>query len=507
MSTSTSTTMSSSQSASTSSVPPVSSVSQIPVTPLQTISPSSGFKLIYLAPAFAMLGVVLGGGAAWIAYGCCTRGPRLRTDDNELGGPAYSGLALNAHDYDEGFEAGVEKHERVGFSWPAIEKPQPELPEDFPGEGDPFIVPPLSIVKSKSTATRASAERARSVKSARPERSPVFSDTTSLALLDLDSDDEADAEQVPWESLRHKSIKRGILEKVNNEEQSWISSLRGIRGDGTGGRGLGRRSRRHTRTDLDLCVGDVPTRAVSTRTTAPSVYSTLTAPDPDLSVENWTRGSGFKIVVESPAPPPLASLARNWAWGGPEPEEDRYTPIPPRASRSRSRSTSPVKSHSRSASPVKPHSRNTSPTKPRSRARAACVLPQSPSRITSPPLEDILCFTPRVGSSARAGSSSPTKTPGARERERGRGRRLRSPRAPALPFPAGDSGVYRGRLAKPVHARRPAAQSVASSASSSRSGDEMDEALKRVERIVERSWSTRDLGVGSLSPTGFGRRV
>jgi hypothetical protein len=64
---------------------------------------------------------------------------------------------------------------------------------------------------------------------------------TSLAFLELyecDEEELADKrmerkrreeDTVPWESLRYKSIKRGVLERVR-KEAGWVDSLRGIVG-------------------------------------------------------------------------------------------------------------------------------------------------------------------------------------------------------------------------------------------------------------------------------------
>ncbi|KAG6825861.1 hypothetical protein H0H93_017000, partial [Arthromyces matolae] len=167
---------------------------------------------------------------------------------------------------------------------------------------------------------------------------------------------------------------------------------------------------------------------------------------------------------------------------------DRYTRTPVRYN------------SSRSPSPVK---RTTAPSTP-GRAHVD-ILPQSPPLITSPILESNLCFTPKQSHPPppprppMSSHTTPTKS-------RDASRKLRSPRAPSLSFPGtGDSGVnspspdpYRGRLVRSPRSarRRPSATTEAGFSSTTYASDnngEAQQAMKKVEDIVERSWGARDL--------------
>ncbi|KAG6872343.1 hypothetical protein C0995_010561 [Termitomyces sp. Mi166 len=458
------------------------------------------FNLLYLVPVFVVLGILWGALAAWLTYKCLMR--RCKAQDNLLiGGPRYVSAA---RDLEGGKSPQQIEMQAVAFSWPDLKQAGKESERDEENEDDPFLLPP------SPTAQRAG--RTKSAQSAMTARSD--------ATYALETDDESKREDVPWESLRHKSIKRGILAEVQKEGNR-INSLRPartVRSTGTGvGKTAERRVSRHKRTDSDHVISDVdqiPTgadahvfsnsrpanpRADSALTTV-SLVSTTTAGDKT----QWKPGKGFRIVEESPlssrGPTPApsddpAAFGMSWAAG------DRYTLAPAR--HDTSRSTSPVKGFTAHgpSTPVRPH---------------ADVLPQSPPQITSPLLENSLCFTPpRPPRALMSPSTTPTnaKWPDT-------SRKLRSPKQPQLPLPRyGDGGInsprpdmYRGRLAKSTKkSQRPPTTSQGSSSSTTytRYGDgRATQAMQRVEDIVERSWGARDLGhegVRALSPTGFGR--
>ncbi|KAF9467547.1 hypothetical protein BDZ94DRAFT_965174 [Collybia nuda] len=537
-------------------LPPVSS-SDLPNTASNSKKKSEEnqkFKLIYLAPVFALLGILWGSLTAWFAYGCITRKPKVINEDSTVGGPRYlpaESDEIEGHrDVEEGrLMREIEKAEQ--FRWPSV-KGKLEVAKRE-AEDDPFLVPPPM-------------HQGRTSKSTHSTRTAVsiYSDANSMFRYDSEAEEKLKEDEVPWESLRHKSIKRGILEQVK-KEGSWIDSLRGITGSSfsraareaetdirvvDGATGSGRRAsnigRRvgHTRTDSDMRVQDVnlkspervtlksqhsdyssgystqpSTRNNSTRTPV-RCYSSQTVHSQDIrDGTQWVSGGGFRIVEESPLPTPKepeisrSRFSSGWWWGSGA-DVDRYTPVPPRRDRSRSRSSSPIKG-TREAGRNSQHSH-------------ANVLPQSPPQITSPPLESQLCFTPTPGSKARMTSmttsstakrrksdnaTTPTKSSGKK-----RGKKLLSPRVPLLPFP--DKGVnsprpdvHRLRLVKPAPKVRPlTAEPLTSTSGSSYDHDAeiASDALRRVEEIIGQSWSTRDLGeegVRSLSPTGFGRRL
>lgn len=272
-----------------------------------------------------------------------------------------------------------------------------------------------------------------------------------------------DKEQVPWESLRHKSIKRAILAKVD-EERKWTDSMRGVRAANAAKGGVGRRQT-HVRCDSDFWVSSSDAR------------------------------EGFRIVAESPPQIPTppsktwTSLASSFPFfsrteSSDADEEDlekesgrvddRYTPAP-----ARMRSNS--KSRSRRGSITSPLRAMQRPTN----AGAVQVLLRSPPTVMSPEMESALCFTPvlsasksdwRIGRSfdyseyvENAGSndiggtrdSAPGMISLRADQERVQGQR------------SGDTSVAPGTAFTKTYRLR------------------TDRALKRVEAIVESGWTER----------------
>ena len=107
---------------------------------------------------------------------------------------------------------------------------------------------------------------------------------------------------------------------------------------------------------------------------------------PASGVQREKSLGGFRIMQESPLPTPNLN-----PFGRKREEEDRYTELPRRRSRSRSPTKrSPVKSRlgqGRGDDPV---------------ASRHPLLMQSPRQITSPKLDGVLCFTPRMNADASA---------------------------------------------------------------------------------------------------------
>ena len=346
------------------------------------------------------------------------------------------------------------KEGRALLEWPSIRRDLGRRDSECRhGEDDPFLLPPTPHkpkIRSKSTRS-------------------IMSNATSLAFLELyESDEEAlddvkrerlakkrkEEADIPWESLRHKSIKRGILERVR-KEAGWIDSLRGVVGssfsdfarvpdvpDAKANNANVKRRHTHVRGDSDLCIEDIVGRAgdgvsvpdkVRVRADSPSKSMTrpllsrvdsvvtpttisITKDRPTRSRANSSRtscitaspdGKGFRMLTESPLPhpPPLHSHISQsdtsddggyWWWGEASADVDRYTAVPARLCRSRSQS------RSRSTSPVKgsPSKRSGGGKAAGRWASARDVLPQSPPRIMSPMLEDCLLFTPTPGHAA-----------------------------------------------------------------------------------------------------------
>jgi len=560
---SSSSSLSSSSSYSTSSALPSSSANAVTAVT---------FRPIDLVPAFAVVGVFVTGLALWFFYGYCTRKPRRRTDEDELlCGPRYVGIdGTPRRDVEEQGRTDETLHiPRYGrgrgpsgqfraFRWPSFSEPPAfdpttgfHVPDEYKRDEDD----PLTSVSLFAPGLN---DRNRSGSTTVPSRGTFSRQSsaaaTSVALLDLyESDDEEVAKrrekELPWESLRHKSIKRNIIEKVKKENK-WLDSIRNtfaaptrpsIRDAGifssideevptvgsvpvstmveASSSPVGRR-RGHVRADSDIFVDD------SLGTTAP-----LRVRNPSLKPAQQSQES---------ADVPISGVRRTFAKLKDEDERDRYSPLPGRLNENRSRSRGHGRSRSRSqsASPIKQMA--SLPMAPRNNPPGLVpirrdFLPQSPSQLMSPPLESQMCFTPippfqapamsmkvqtprpaRPRSHSRTSSSSPTKIPGPSG-----GKKLRSyspPLPPAesitSPFPE----RTRGRLVKKSNAspagaksktrRTPAADRSREGRARGSATAEGDEAMKKVDQIMAAGWSTRDVRHAEMmSPSGFGSHV
>lgn len=549
-------------------------------TALHPIHPK--FKFYYLYPVFGVVGILIIALAAWIIYGCCTRKPRTRdhSDDNSiLGGPRYVPVDEKVlRDVEAGDRDAMQEHQRRlelrnnedgQFRWPSY-----DLTDYWNGhrrEKTPFLRPPLPVkgssdrtAKSARTTKSTHSRSTRTSTSTRPgskktqnrARNGVLSpksDSTSLACLELySSDEEAEekAKQVPWESLRHKSIKRGILERVR-KDGSWRDSVRAVAGSafadkvraGLGG-GVGNVERPNAASRRST--GDVSTYPASEANGGASTTranSTRTTTTYDEGEGHWLKGPGFRMVTESPAPNPPA-LLNAFGYGQDDviseddeecdDENDRFTPMPTRLgssrSRSNSKSSSPVKSKPIPNKPttttiVRANLGGTTPSVGRLFVDLRDVLPKSPPQIMSPPLESQLCFTPTAAATARMQKniSAPTRTRTITKPQPGnRSTNLHPSQPSLLPMPEGLGGHTAKTLVKrpppppnpPVEVGKESEKEFpvpfTPDSEKMASKETMEEAMRTIEKIVEASWSARDLErqvAGSLSPNGVGSRA
>ncbi|KAF8622032.1 hypothetical protein AX15_007319 [Amanita polypyramis BW_CC] len=413
------------------------------------------------------------------------------------------------------------------------------------GDGDPFLLRVPSKAKGASTKSSSPPHKAHSSYIARP---PVQSHSTMSGLLEMyDSDWEDEVEdtdedksgknkqQIPWESLRHKSIKRSILAKVD-EEKKWSDSVRSLRAAKARAALANLMPKSEDGTD----VGVDRSRTISIGEN----YSQRKGEDRDGE-------GGFRIDVESPPPQiPTPDEGKAWSLASSLPfplfsheqadrVRDPYTPVPMRA-RSGSKSGSGSRRKSRESpyafahagSPIKSQSQgrdqqvqkrqikqdiDTNSCKP----SPSVLRMRSPPSVMTPQMESALCFTPVIGAVDTGGGES-CGYGGVREAKRQSGRKLRRSRASKndgpLPFPRDPNAninsprpdVYRGRLVKPVKGWR---DSVGTDPTMDRNGnkktmdslaepepdtiytktyrDRTDRAIKRVEAIIDSGWNER----------------
>lgn len=378
-------------------------------------------------------------------------------------------------------------------------------------EYDPFLEVP--------SATRGTSEQSSTLANTAPMRSRSLLTTSFLSPGSLG--DEDSWEEVPYDTLRHKSIRRGILDRLKNgtmyrnghkreDSDHLVEALRASGGP------------------YSPLAHDSPTRG---RTRA----SSTTAVPVEISQER--SGPGFRIVEDTEAG--LGSYEdAGWKWSLPWtssqnrlPTEDKFTALPSRrsiAEKRKSPSPSPVKSRFRPSGVV---AVSGSAARPTGAPRIdTSVLPSSPPLLVSSPLETALFFGPIT---SNIGAGSPTKSPG-RSRSRKKStvtskakKRNEShvPDEPSLlPFPSnGTDSPYRHRLTKqslpprdmtpvasPVTAAHLMSHSPPFNAKQTRSPDEQfamqHGALDRVDAILARSWSERELRGEERpsSPTMFG---
>ncbi|KAK0214549.1 hypothetical protein IW262DRAFT_277324 [Armillaria fumosa] len=296
----------------------------------------SGNKIsMYLIPVLVIVGAILGSLCAWIGWGCLTRKGRRGKTELEVG-PAYDS------------EAGIVKADE-GFAWPAMETQRQEKA---------FLVPPTDPRRTRPSRANNSSTRISRMNT-----------TTTMASVSVYSQvGEGDED---YEEEKHDNDDGMSFLDAYESDEEFMASARGPSSRAVGGRPqrVVSRRRNHVRADSDIAVeGSRLGRSETGRSTG-----------------------GFRIVEESPLPTPAVTKTPSGGLGGffwgSQSETDKYTALPSRGQRSRSRS------------PVKPSRTNTAATQNH-------PLPQSPRQIMSPKLEGSLCFTPSMGQevSGRCGS-------------------------------------------------------------------------------------------------------
>lgn len=558
-------TVSSSKNATSTSTTHSLSLTAPPTPSAQNTTAEPTFKIIYLIPAFALVGILLGALVGWVVYGCMTRKPRMRKDDGALLiGPRYIGIQEpeRHHNQDHDIQRRIEPAQTVSlpgamrpsphFRWPSFnEKPtfHPDsgfhIPDEYLHDDDPFSTLPLATRSNTTVTTRTKTMRtARTFKSPRTLKSTrttiagpscdallsPTSDTTSLAFLELyESDEEEEkrrkAHEVPWESLRHKSIKRGILEQVKKESK-WMDSIRGLAGSTL----LGSRPAVLMKED-DVLLGGPDADDSMEVDSYVGRRRGYPVPDSDPFADSAKRTHSnspkkrpvaksrrtdsttvrFQIISESAATTPNQSPRRGFTWlkkddGSNSLEKLSRLSTPFAEDCNEGQSPNRNKS-SRSQILMKRNGLDLS------HVSRLDILPQSPAQIMSPPLQSQICFTPIPASSARLHPSQSSRDYHSKSI---------SQLSPIKPLMFSSASKTKKKLQSPHHPPNPPSAPSANTlvpdgrqrpttrqAKAESRVNMLDDPIKKVERIMASSWSARDLGQGemrSLSPTGFGRR-
>ncbi|KAI1793764.1 hypothetical protein LXA43DRAFT_885165 [Ganoderma leucocontextum] len=501
----------------------------------------NGFTIAYLAPLFAVLGAIVGGVLTWLIYRYlglpARRGPGSGARESALlPGPAYAppsrfkqGASTAMAPLSDG-EAGREQRAdtsprpagnysggpdrtRTWLSRTMLRRNKPLPNPSEPSaqdrsevdltEDDPFLG------DMGSSAADAPPE------SPPPGRRPVGGSVntprrvTSPDPYSALSDTE---DAVPYETIRHKSIKRAILERIRFGTMREPNYERGktteddaetpLRTDSaTPRRGSQhRKGQRRTGTDGQITP---PTDGV-TSSRHPTLARTRS--------QEVISPPGFRILVEDPTSgalmdedvdfTPASSSSSRRHRRTPDkftripdrrnPEEKRGTPRSLRMSAPKRAATGASASASEYSSPTP--SSKPRPVRPAMNRYESSILLSSPPLVTSPALESQLFFgsivsphPPRLPeisalkvSKQRTGtadSSALTASPPAKQGHL-QPKKLRTQRSPPLlPFPTmAESSPFRNRLKKPPHGPPHAYIPLASHATRADSTDSMDAA-------------------------------
>lgn len=494
----------------------------------------SSFNIAYLAPLFAVIGIAAGMLLTWLIFFlsrgrgfnfrshssifqpgpkyappsvAASDGARGTSDVEEassshfLGGKRQSrkssrdpGLSRGTSAKPRWLQRGVSKQKREGVASSSAPRANgPAEPSDavFYMEDDPFLAPPSDSLHS-SPSSRIS-DRVSAVRS--PFDGDVFSDR---------EDDDA-----PYDTLHHKSIRRNILDRLK-----YGSHYRGG----------------HKKADSDVRVddltaggGEYSTVPLNDGRTTSQISSSARDGCPLPISNNIASGPGFRIVQEDTEAMQSGNLlGLNWTlpWiAAPDKlnADDKFTALPSRRNvAERMLSPSSSKSTTTSSAPSKDAFADQRTVQTSITRLNSSVLPTSPPRVTSPPLEAQLFFgaippkfgnTPQLDFVFKEVTYSPGPASPCNGSSRSKTKKLQSRRGPPLlPFPGGGkSSPYTNRLTKtPTLSPSAHARSVTSVPASPTK--ERHVALDRVDEIVAKSWGARDLRgedrVGS--PTMFG---
>ncbi|KAI0773141.1 hypothetical protein BD413DRAFT_539527 [Trametes elegans] len=592
-------------------LPPANSSNSITRARVKASNSSHGFDVVYLAPLFAVLGAIAGGLCTWLLYRFVPTGGRsLRRAPSLEPGPRYTPPSLLRPPQDTLSPAPLAQgnlarpsqssgrplleaapvdgdSEKKG-SWISralsgrsrlstrrTEKPLPEVVDG--SEDDPFLDHSSPTGTPSAAAALGLSGTQLAQRSTSPDPYGAISDEEDLA---------------PYETLRHKSIRRGIIERLRfgstrrteaeyQRGQTEDEELPGTSDSPTPKRTATGNRRGHKRDSSDMKVTDMYSHARTSSGEGPDTPSRRPTLLRNRS-ELVTSPPGFRLVVEDPesgalmsAPPsrsasPMKTPTKepeggSWGWNLPwsssptkrSGDDDRFTALPvrrgvadrrnspyssPAAVRTVTASTAATSDGGESESATAPDAPTTAPN----RRVDSSILPASPPMVMSPPLESQLFFgaikSPNFGSSPsldlrmpesaeqkRKPEPTTTGTPGEKHKKL---KTHRSP--PALPFQSTASGSpFRGRLKKSPTKKASAAAAVsppprhapgrADSADSvnlpahqggkpkargtpAERHEARASALSRVDEILSRSWSERQLGGEGFpgSPTNFG---
>ncbi|CCL98866.1 uncharacterized protein FIBRA_00873 [Fibroporia radiculosa] len=524
-------------------------------------SHGSSFNIAYLAPLFAVLGVIAGAFTTTLLlrwYSHCAgrhaaRGSYFESGPQYVPTPDVGSMRARAHQSDT---LSVDANAYLSPHY--FRSTQAEIVREIgrtpstPIRSPRYLHVPRSPVDALSSPLPAEddaffrCEQSMVNNVLQRGRSGATTSTTLLSPASLADEDQS----MPYDTLRHTSIRRGILERLKYGTQRRPAKDIEEPGstDGIGvvpGPPKQRLSRRqgHKRQTSDVTTdetgGSMAAQSIVTPKRSHSLVHSVVYESPLLH-------TGFRIIEEDPEMDVMlaeqecqvtnrhaathhkhfaaqddsdANLISPWATSlSRQAETDTYTTLPARRSAKSSPFSTPgISRTSTTASP------------PAMSRVDSSVLPSSPPRIMSPPLESRLFFgaippdfgvTPTLNlqfPSQHASSSVPDRSSPPRQMNK-----LHTTREPPLlPFPSSSiSSPYSNRLKKAIRQARPPATSPTptpagpspppgrhSGALTPTTGfTTRHSAHDKVDEIVSRSWSQRDVSADMFvrSPTLFG---
>ncbi|KAI0338724.1 hypothetical protein BDW22DRAFT_670584 [Trametopsis cervina] len=345
-----------------------------------------------------------------------------------------------------------------------------DVDESFVGGGredDPFLVPPSSSRHVSSRSSR--------VEYAIP---PVESRVQTPA-DELEENSELD--NAPFDTLRHKSIRRDILDRLKH----------------------GSRYRKgHQRVDSDVTLEGIQSRSEGGESVLTEAFRSPVPVPVSLPLTATTTtassGPGFRIIEEDTEAQSSGSSRPGWSFpllSSAADAGDTYTAIPPRMHSPERRGHSPLVTTMIRSPPGSPRRNVSKAARPRMTRVDSSVLPSSPPLVTSPPLEAQLFFetSPSFKSGPRLSFSSaapePARPKGAQAREKPKGRTLHTKRSPQLlPFPSSPQ-FHRTKRQDTTPSPSPHKRS----ASRRVDGHVNPGALTKVDQILAQGWSARKL--------------
>ncbi|THH12046.1 hypothetical protein EW146_g7834 [Bondarzewia mesenterica] len=444
------------------SLPPAASIPKLRET--------QPFNFLYLLPVFIVGGLLLGAACGFVSFKLCRRRQRARDGSLEYGHPYISPACNTLNNTEEEEEEPLQEVALHAVGSPSKYTRHGTVYSGMPMTGGAVSTQPsrsfsrvsgrrvteqaltLPPISRSSTLNSSADHGGRGTRLNSRVRSP-----DPLALL---SEEEEDA---PYETLRHTSIRRGILERLK-----FGSQYRG-----------GERGRKTASDELEVASRPYSPRDSEDVTQwAPGRGFMIVEEDPEASGEEnkvrsvWQTKDEVRQAVDRNVGERWLAWTRSWSPSSSyPPTEDRYTPMPSRQSSFDRRSPRPPMKHIDSS-----------------------VLPLSPKLIKSDPLDSTLFFSPsqsQLFDNSRKPSTA-AKSPGEQTQTKNLSRNRHSSR------PVARSRHSREHSSAASVQRSTTARSDASATSVGTRTKRA--ALDKVEAIVAKSLSSRDVNGARMLP-------